>query len=54
MAGTDRELDVYARSVVEHTAEGVEQDIRWLDRMIEVERSAAAVPDGRPETPVQK
>jgi DNA-binding PadR family transcriptional regulator len=52
VAGTDRELDVYARAGVEHTAEGVEQDIRWLDRMIEAERSAAAVPAvpvGQPE-----
>jgi DNA-binding PadR family transcriptional regulator len=34
----DPELDVYARSLVEHTAEGVAQDIDWLDRLIEVER----------------
>jgi DNA-binding PadR family transcriptional regulator len=32
-------LDVYARSVVEHTAEGVAGDIRWLDRLIEAERA---------------
>ncbi len=38
----EQELDVYARSVVEHTAEGVAQDIRWLDQLIEVERSTAA------------
>lgn len=40
----DAALDIYARSVVEHTAEGVEQDIRWLDRLIEAERQAAAAP----------
>ena len=37
----DRELDIYARSVVEHTAEGVEQDLRWLDRLIEAERQSS-------------
>ena len=44
------ELDTYARSVAEHTAEGVEQDIDWLDRLIEAERStadAAAAPNRR-------
>ena len=35
----DREqLDCYARAVTEHIAEGVEQDIAWLDRLIEAER----------------
>jgi DNA-binding PadR family transcriptional regulator len=32
------ELDVYARSVVEHTADSVTQDIIWLDRLIAAER----------------
>ncbi len=40
-AGTP--LDVYARSVVEHTVEGVHQDIRWLDRLIDTERRGAAL-----------
>jgi DNA-binding PadR family transcriptional regulator len=39
----DPELDTYARSVAEHTAEGVEQDIDWLDRLIEAERATADV-----------
>jgi len=58
----DSELDVYARSVVDHTAEGVEQDIRWLDRLIEAERATPPVtpevrhdsstdPEGAPEPP---
>jgi DNA-binding PadR family transcriptional regulator len=34
-------LDVYARSVVEHTAEAVAQDVRWLDRLIDAERQGA-------------
>ncbi len=38
-AGTTPELDVYARSVVEHTADGVAHDIRWLDRLLEAERA---------------
>jgi DNA-binding PadR family transcriptional regulator len=33
------ELDVYARSVVEHTADSVAQDISWLDRLIASERA---------------
>jgi hypothetical protein len=37
----DPGLDTYARSVAEHTAEGVEQDIDWLDRLIGAERAAS-------------
>ena len=43
-------LDTYARSVAEHTAEGVEQDIDWLDRLLESERAtadASAAPNRR-------
>ncbi|HMD46736.1 MAG TPA: PadR family transcriptional regulator [Acidimicrobiales bacterium] len=40
-------LDVYARSVVEHTAEGLERDIRWLDQLIAAERSSAEGATGR-------
>jgi DNA-binding PadR family transcriptional regulator len=39
------DLDVYARSVVQHTAEGVARDINWLDTLIAAER-AALVPAG--------
>jgi DNA-binding PadR family transcriptional regulator len=35
---TEVPLDVYARSVVEHTVEGVARDIHWLERLIEAER----------------
>jgi DNA-binding PadR family transcriptional regulator len=44
--GRDDELDVYARSVVEHTADGLRRDIAWLDRLIEAER--ASNPGGSP------
>jgi len=37
--GTKVELDVYARSVVQHTADSVAQDIGWLDRLIASERA---------------
>ena len=40
-AADDPGLDVYARWVVEHNADAVEQDIRWLDRLVEAERQAA-------------
>jgi DNA-binding PadR family transcriptional regulator len=33
------DLDPYARSVVQHTADGIARDISWLDRLIESERS---------------
>ncbi len=53
----DRTLDVYAHSVVEHTADALEDDIRWLDRLIAAERSSlpagstgAAVPAGASRT----
>lgn len=39
-AADDPGLDVYARSVVEHNADAVEQDVRWLDRLVEAERQA--------------
>jgi DNA-binding PadR family transcriptional regulator len=40
------DLDVYARSVVQHTTDGVRRDIGWLDTLIESERAtvAAAAP----------
>lgn len=41
--GSEEELDTYARSVAEHIAEGVEQDISWLDRLIEAERASGGV-----------
>ena len=37
--GSTAELDVYARSVVQHTADSVAQDIDWLDGLIAAERS---------------
>ena len=36
------DLDVYARSVVQHTADGVARDISWLDTLIASERAALA------------
>ncbi|HEX3794688.1 MAG TPA: PadR family transcriptional regulator [Acidimicrobiales bacterium] len=38
-ADTNVDLDVYARSVVQHTADGVAQDITWLDHLIAAERA---------------
>jgi DNA-binding PadR family transcriptional regulator len=40
--GAKTDLDVYARSVVQHTADSVAQDIAWLDRLIVAERAAAS------------
>lgn len=39
-SGGARELDPYARSVLEHAAESIERDITWLDRLIDGERGA--------------
>jgi DNA-binding PadR family transcriptional regulator len=36
------DLDVYARSVVQHTADGIARDISWLDTLIASERAALA------------
>ena len=33
------DLDVYTRSLVEHSTEATEHDIAWLDRLIEAERA---------------
>jgi DNA-binding PadR family transcriptional regulator len=44
-AGT---LDVYARSLVEHSTEATQHDIDWLDRLIEYERQRqSSRSDGR-------
>ncbi len=47
LAETDRshvELDVYAQSVVQHTADSLAQDIVWLDRLIATERATSQPP----------
>jgi DNA-binding PadR family transcriptional regulator len=36
------DLDPYARTVVQHTADGIAHDISWLDRLIAAERDATA------------
>ena len=41
-SGARPDLDPYARSVVEHTADGVTRDINWLDSLIASERAALA------------
>lgn len=46
-SGARPDLDPYARSVVEHTADGVTRDINWLDSLIASERAALA--DARTE-----
>lgn len=48
-AAADPGLDVYARSVVQHNADAVEQDIRWLDRLVEAERQGVADRQGAAE-----
>ena len=45
---TRTDLDVYARSVVQHTTDGVERDISWLDSLIASERAALTVPRTEP------
>jgi DNA-binding PadR family transcriptional regulator len=42
------DLDVYARSVVQHTADGVARDISWLDTLIASERAALATAGTEP------
>jgi DNA-binding PadR family transcriptional regulator len=37
-------LDVYTRSLVEHSTEATEHDIEWLDRLIDSERQKQAGP----------
>ncbi len=37
-AAQRNDLDIYARSVVDHTAQGVRQDIAWLDALLDAER----------------
>jgi DNA-binding PadR family transcriptional regulator len=44
------DLDVYARSVVQHTADGVARDISWLDTLIAAERATLATADAEPVT----
>jgi DNA-binding PadR family transcriptional regulator len=42
------DLDVYARSVVQHTADGVARDISWLDTLIASERADFATAGTEP------
>jgi DNA-binding PadR family transcriptional regulator len=35
----NEQLDSYARSVMEHAAEGVELDLAWIDNLLSIERS---------------
>ncbi len=44
------DLDVYARSVVQHTADGIARDISWLDTLIASERAALATAGTEPTT----
>jgi len=44
------DLDVYARSVVQHTADGIARDIAWLDTLIASERAALATAGTEPVT----
>jgi DNA-binding PadR family transcriptional regulator len=43
VATTGPSLDSYARSVVEHAAEGVRLDIGWLDGLVDAERTRTPV-----------
>lgn len=49
-ASAAQDLDPYARSLVEHTAESAERDISWLDRLIEAERARQST-DAEPTAP---
>jgi DNA-binding PadR family transcriptional regulator len=42
------DLDLYARSVVQHTADGVAHDISWLDHLIAAERADVATAGAEP------
>ena len=44
-------LDVYTRSLVEHSTEASEHDIAWLDRLIESERQKQATPRSETRDP---
>jgi len=46
--GARTDLDVYARSVVQHTADGVARDISWLDTLIASERADLATAGTEP------
>lgn len=45
------DLDRYARTVVEHTAEGIERDIGWVDRLMEGETHVEQSKKGPAATP---
>jgi len=44
-------LDVYTRSLVEHSTEATEHDIAWLDRLIEFERQKQTAPRSESREP---
>ena len=49
-AAGDR-LDVYTRSLVEHSTEATEHDIAWLDRLIDFERQKQTAPRSESREP---
>jgi DNA-binding PadR family transcriptional regulator len=49
VASTSSRGDVYTRSLAEHSTETTEQDISWLDRLIDAER-VRRIAAGSPET----
>ncbi len=42
LQATKERIDAYTRSLTEHGMETVEQDIRWLEKLIDQERAAGA------------
>ena len=39
VGANNEQLDLYARGVMEHAAQGVELDLAWIDGMLSAERS---------------
>lgn len=51
LRATQERMDAYSRSLVDHGVETTEQDIRWLESLIDQERAAAATTGGRRRNP---
>jgi hypothetical protein len=44
LQATRERMDAYSRSLIDHGVEATEQDIRWLEGLIDQERAAAGGP----------
>jgi len=51
LRATKEKIDAYSLSLIEHGMQATEQDIQWLESLIDAERGRATMPTGPAATP---